>query len=87
MIVRRAVALDAPAVAAIMNNVIANTTATFTTVLKSQAQVILDISPPNPCLVLEIDGCVCGYARYFSFRSGPGYAHVAEYSIALTDQA
>jgi L-amino acid N-acyltransferase YncA len=87
MIVRRAVALDAPAVAAIMNNVIANTTATFTTVLKSQAQVISDISPPNPCLVLEIDGTVCGYARYFPFRSGPGYAHVAEYSIAPTDQA
>ncbi|MBB5720872.1 phosphinothricin acetyltransferase [Loktanella ponticola] len=82
--IRQATAADAPMVAEIMNHVIANTTATFTTITKSVNQVATEITSPQPCLVAEIDGTVCGYARYFPFRSGPGYAHVAEYSIALS---
>ena len=80
-------ATDAAAVTAIMNDVISNSTATFTTVTKTVAQVAQDIEPPQPCLVVKNAEEVLGYARYFPFRSGPGYAHVAEYSIALTRQA
>ncbi len=85
--IRQATVADAPMVAEIMNHVIANTTATFTTITKPVNQVASEIASPQPCLVAEIDGTVCGYARYFPFRSGPGYAHVAEYSIALAASA
>jgi len=70
-----------------MNDVIENSTATFTTVTKTVAQVVQDIQPPQPCLVVRDSAEVIGYARYFPFRAGPGYAHAAEYSIALTVQA
>jgi phosphinothricin acetyltransferase len=85
--ISRAFAIDAPAVAAIMNGVISDSTATFTTVTKTNAQVMLDIQPPQSCLVVKIAEKVVGYARYFPFRAGPGYAHVVEYSIALTHEA
>ena len=87
MKITRASAEDAVAVAAIMNDVISNSTATFTTVTKTVAQVTQDIQPSQPCLVVKDGVELIGYARYFPFRAGPGYAHVAEYSIALTQQA
>ena len=87
MIIRPATRADARAVAEIMNQIITDTTATFTTVTKTVDQVAAEISPPQPCLVVDFDGEVAGYARYFSFRTGPGYAHVAEYSIALSEAA
>ena len=83
----RAQACDASAITAMMNDVITGSTATFTTVLKTEADVLADIAADWPCLVLKEDAQVVGYARYFPFRPGPGYAHVAEYSIALTDAA
>lgn len=83
--IRAANAHDVKAVTAIMNDVITKTTATFTTVPKTEVQVAKDIASKEPFLVAEIDGLVCGYTRSFSFRGGPGYAHVAEYSIAVTD--
>lgn len=87
MIIRAATSADVPAVAAIMNHVINHTTATFTTVTKSETQVATEITPPQQCLVAVTDDIISGYARFFPFRSGPGYAHVAEYSIAITDPA
>jgi len=87
VIIRQARPDDASVVTHIMNDVITNTTATFTTVTKTIDTVAAQITPPQPCLVAEIDGQVCGYARYFPFRSGPGYAHVVEYSIAVTTSA
>lgn len=87
MKITRASAADASSVAAIMNDVINNSMATFTTATKTDAQVALDIQPPQACLVVKNADDVVGYARYFPFRPGPGYAHVVEYSIALTQQA
>lgn len=87
MIVRAARQDDAGAVCEIMNRVITQTTITFTTVERTQAQVAADIAGAMPFLVCAQDGTVCGYARLFPFRGGPGYAHVAEYAIALTPAA
>ena len=87
MKIARATAADASAVTQIMNDVINHTTATFTTVTKTDKQVACDIQPPHACLIVKNGDEVVGYARYFPFRSGPGYAHVAEYSIALTQAA
>lgn len=74
---------DTVPVMEIMNDVIANSTATFTTALKTIDEVRADIQSQWPCLVVKNGPKVTGYARYFPFRTGPGYAHVAEYSIAL----
>lgn len=78
---------DARALTAIMNSVISESTATFTTDLKTEAAVLADIQSNWPFLTMKNGADVIGYARYFPFRSGPGYAHVAEYSIALTQKA
>lgn len=87
MIFRAAQARDAAAVLAIMNDVITQTTHTFTTVPKTLDQVQADIAMTSPFFVAVKDHVVVGYARTFPFRGGPGYAHVAEYSIALTADA
>ena len=84
MIIAHATPDDADAIAAIMNNVIEQSTATFTTILKTTEQVCDDIVSGWPCIMMKNDAEIIGYARYFPFRSGPGYAHVAEYSVALT---
>lgn len=87
MIIAPATVEDAPAILEIVNAVIEGSTATFTTVLKTESNIIADIQSDWPFLVVKDGADVIGYARYFPFRSGPGYAHVAEYSIALTQSA
>jgi len=87
VIIRAAQGRDAPALLDIMNDVITQTTHTFTTVPKTLDQVQADITELAPFVVAEEGGRVVGYARTFPFRGGPGYAHVAEYSIALTADA
>lgn len=87
MIVAPATPADAPALTDIMNRVISESTATFTTDLKSEDDVLADMQADWPCLTMKNGAKVVGYARYFPFRPGPGYAHVAEYSIGLTDEA
>lgn len=77
---------DTDALTQIINDLITDTTATFTTVTKTPAGVNAQILKGR-FLVVKNAGEVVGYARYFPFRSGPGYAHVAEYSIALTRDA
>jgi phosphinothricin acetyltransferase len=59
---------------------------TFTTIEKTAAGLEADMAARaaagQPFLVAERDG-VLGFASYGAFRSGPGYAHVAEHTVIL----
>lgn len=88
MIIRPARATDAEALVMILNDVIDTTTITFTSQRKTVEDVRDDIlAKGDAFLVVEIDGIAAGYASYFPFRSGPGYAHTKEHSIALAGPA
>ncbi|MCH2095597.1 MAG: GNAT family N-acetyltransferase [Rhodobacteraceae bacterium] len=88
MIVRPADAKDAPYIAGIWNDIIQNTMATFTTEPKTVDGLVADIrSRGHGFQVVEHHGQVLGFATYFAFRSGPGYAHTKEHSIQLAPEA
>ncbi len=91
MIIRAACAGDAPAIAAIWNPNIADTANTFTTVLKTPEGLALEIAQRKAegkaFLVAEMQGAVVGFATYFQFRGGPGYARTAEHSVMLAAPA
>jgi phosphinothricin acetyltransferase len=88
MIIRPARSADAEPITVLLNDVIANTTITFTSDLKTVDAVRDDIAAKAPAfLVVELDGVVAGYASYAPFRNGPGYAWTKEHSIALAQQA
>ena len=88
MTVRRAAPGDAAAIAAIWNAVIRETLATFTTEEKDPAALAREIAAaPQRWHVAERDGCVLGFACYFQFRGGPGYARSMEYTVHLDGAA
>ncbi len=62
--------------------------ATFTTAEKAVDDVASQIvAMPHRWCVVEGEGKVVGFANYFQFRGGPGYAHSMEYSIHLAPNA
>lgn len=85
--IRPATPADAPAIAAIWNRIIRETTATFTTVEKDPETLAAQIAAGTPWWVAEVDGTVQGHANYGQFRGGPGYAHTMEHSIHLSNIA
>ncbi|MEJ6389621.1 GNAT family N-acetyltransferase [Gymnodinialimonas ulvae] len=84
--IRAATAQDAPEVLSLWNEVIAETTITFTATPKTEAQ-ILRILEHQPVFVPVLDGACCGFATYGPFRAGDGYARSAEHAIYLRDTA
>ncbi|MEJ6397681.1 GNAT family N-acetyltransferase [Yoonia sp. 208BN28-4] len=82
MTVRPANPRDNAAIRAIVNALIRDTTVTFAPDPKSHDDISRIID--GPCFVAEVDGKVQGYAAYFPFRPGAGYARTVEYSIVLT---
>ena len=85
MILRDATAADAPAIAALWNPVIRDTTITFNPVEKSPADVaalIAERQQAHGFLVAQDDGLL-GFATYGQFRGGAGYSHTAEHTIIL----
>ena len=77
---------DAAAIAAIWNQVIRDTTQTFTTAEKDPAALAVQIAH-QPCFVGLRGGSVAGFVIYGQFRSGPGYAHTMEHSIHVAQDA
>jgi phosphinothricin acetyltransferase len=85
-VIRPARPEDAPAIAAIWNRVIRDTVATFTTAEKDPAALAAGIQT-QPYWVAEEAGEILGFATYFQFRGGPGYAHTMEHSVHLDPSA
>lgn len=79
--IRPATVADAPAIAAIWNAAIRDTTVTFNPVEKTDAEVAALTA--SACLVWDDGGQAIAFARYFQFRGGQGYAHTAEHTILL----
>ncbi|MBT8417994.1 MAG: GNAT family N-acetyltransferase [Silicimonas sp.] len=87
MIVRPATAADASAIADIQNPIIRDTAITFNSRERSPAEVAEAIQN-QPCfLVAEEAGDVIGFAHYFQFRGGLGYARTMEHTIVLSPHA
>ncbi|WP_370313427.1 N-acetyltransferase family protein [Sagittula sp.] len=88
MILRTAEPRDAAAIAAIWNEIIDHTAITFTTERKTPEGIVADIASRGPAFIVAEDaGRLAGFATYFPFRGGPGYAHTKEHSIQLEDHA
>lgn len=88
MIVRSAKRDDAASIVAIWNPLIETTATTFTTQLKDEAGIQATIADRAGAFwVAEVDGSIIGFATYFQFRSGPGYARTMEHSINLSPSA
>lgn len=80
--IRRATAEDVPEILALWNEVIRDTTITFTSTPKTEAQ-IAKIVAEQPVFVPVLDGACCGFGTYGPFRSGDGYARTVEHAIYL----
>ncbi|MBP0650697.1 N-acetyltransferase, partial [Mycobacterium tuberculosis] len=76
---------DLPALLAIFNDAIVNTTAIWvddTVDLDNRrAWVAAREAAGYPVLVAEIDGQVAGYASFGDFRPFPGYRRTVEHSV------
>ncbi|WP_353474053.1 GNAT family N-acetyltransferase [Salipiger sp. H15] len=84
MIIRPARAEDAAAVAAIWNPIIDDSAATFTTLRKTPEGLQADFAARGPAfLVAEEEGLLLGFATFFQFRGGPGYARTMEHTVIL----
>jgi phosphinothricin acetyltransferase len=85
MTVRDAVERDMAAIAAIYNDVLANSTAIFNdrpTTAQERLEWWRGRSRQGfPTLVADDGGAVAGYASYGDFRSWPGYRFTVEHSV------
>ncbi|MCW1954333.1 MAG: GNAT family N-acetyltransferase [Roseobacter sp.] len=85
---RAARAEDAAGIAVIWNQIIDETLATFTSAPKQPEALVNAIgAEPGRWFVAEAQGAVLGFACYFQFRGGPGYAQSMEYTIHLAQGA
>ncbi len=88
MILRPAEPRDAAQIAAIWNEIIETSAATFTTQTKTVEGLQADMAARGAAFQVACDaGDVLGFATYFQFRGGPGYAHTMEHSIQLANRA
>jgi len=87
---RLATPADAPAVAAIYNEGIADRIATFETEPRTSEQLraqLVDKGDRFPTVVVERDGHVVGWAGAGPYRSRPAYSGVAEHSVYVARAA
>ncbi len=88
MTIRQAAPQDAEAIAELFLPIVRDTTITFTTVEKTAAMIRAEIDARGAAYqVALLDGVVVGFATFFPFRSGPGYARTKEHTIILSPLA
>lgn len=91
MIVRPARTDDLPALAALWNPVIRDTTITFSSEEKSveglAAMIAARRADGHEFLVAADDEGLAGFATYAQFRGGNGYRHALEHTIILAPRA
>lgn len=88
--VRLATAADAPAIAAIYNEGIADRIATFETESRTVEQIAAQLADKGeryPTVVVERGGHVVAWAGAGAYRSRPAYAGVAEHSVYVARAA
>ncbi|MCJ8138869.1 GNAT family N-acetyltransferase [Falsirhodobacter halotolerans] len=89
--IRHATLADAPQVRAIWNTMITDSTANFSEIEKTLAEVeeILRERPRQgyPIFVAEDERGVVGFATYFQFRANSGYRFTMENTVALLSEA
>lgn len=89
--IRDATPADAPAIAAIWNPVIRDTTATFNAAEKSPAEIAQTIATRQTdghAFLIATDGeTLLGFATFSQFRGGIGYARTMEHTIILAPAA
>ncbi len=85
--IRPAVPADAPAIAAIYNEGIADRVATFETRERDADEARDWIGGPLPCLVAKADGTIVGFARVAPYSPRPAYAGVGEHGVYVARAA
>ena len=87
LVVRPMTAADAPAVAAIYTQGIEDRVATFETAARTAADVA-GWPDAGPCVVVERDGVVVGWASTSAYRPPrAAYAHIREFSVYVDRSA
>lgn len=82
MLIRAAIQADLAQIGALWNAMIRDTTATFTTHEKSDADLeALRRLRPNSFFVADNNGACDGFITWGPFRAGPGYLRTAEHTI------
>jgi L-amino acid N-acyltransferase len=77
---------DIPAITAIINHLIRDTSITFNSVEKPESEVLAMMTDRRALgyeMFVADAGGVVGYATYTQFRAGVGYARSMEHSVAL----
>lgn len=87
MKIRGAQASDAKAIAALWNELIRETDATFTHIEKPVDEIVSLIFNRADAFWVADDHGVQGFVTYGPFRGGPGYARTVEHTIILGKDA
>ena len=89
IVIRDASAEEALAIMHIWNANISSTLNTFNSRIKTEAEIkdtILKTNKKNyGFFVSEREGSIIGFATYFQFRTGVGYAKTLEHTIVISD--
>jgi len=85
--IRPATLDDATQVRAVWDTMITDSTANFSEILKTEAEVVDAIRTRPLLLVAEAEGRIMGFATYDQFRANSGYRFTMENTIALLPDA
>ncbi len=86
MLIRTATETDVPAITAIYNQAVTDTTASFDLVPKTAEERMAwfaDHGPRHPVLVAEVEGVIAGWASLSPYSERPAYDDTAEISIYI----
>lgn len=84
--IRRARAEDSAEICALWNPIILQTQVTFSSIPKTQTDVV-EVIAARPVFVAEQGDALVGFAYYFPFRGGDGYAYTVEHTIIVSPAA